>query len=222
MRRFARFRRTELPTRRDATIPTCGGPLSARVRITLIPPERRVSPVRRTAANRAAGLSETNGRPWSGSEVPPALEATPLDHSSPGTGPHSIPEPVLPLASSHVGLVGTLHGEVSPRLEGRRATGRFWTGRFYADPASMPRDTTKARSSAADREIPPSSAKERCGRFLHESTAFPEATILSQLRQPFCTKAFEGSPVGLIAPYRWISPCCRRLGRTHILAAAHV
>jgi len=80
----------------------------------VIPPERPASPARRTAANRAAGLSETNGRPWSGSELPPALEATTLDHGAPGAGPHASAKTVLPLAASHVGLVGTLHGEVSP------------------------------------------------------------------------------------------------------------
>jgi hypothetical protein len=126
-RRFARFRRTALPTRRDATIPTWGGPVSAGVRITVIPPERPASPVRRTAANRAAGRSERNGRPWSGSEVPPTLEATTLDDGAPGTSPHSGTESVLPLAASHVGLISTLHGEVSPI--GRSRSDREDSGR---------------------------------------------------------------------------------------------
>jgi hypothetical protein len=113
-RRFARFRRTALPMRREATIPTCGEPLSVIARITVIPPERLDVPERSTAANRAAGRNETNGRPWSGSELPPALEAAPLDHRTPGTGPHTGPKSVFALAASHVGLIGTLHGEVSP------------------------------------------------------------------------------------------------------------
>ena len=101
----------------------------------MIPPERLVSPVRRTAVKRAAGLSETNGRPWSGSEVPPALEATTLDHGAPGTGPHAGTESVLPLAPSHVGLIGTLHGEVSPI--GRSQSDREDSGRRNSTPIAV-------------------------------------------------------------------------------------
>ncbi len=80
--------------------------------------------MRKTAVNRSAGLNETNERPVLGSEVPPALEAATLDHGAPGTGAHARAKAVLALASSHVGLVGTLHGEVSP-IGGRDATGRI-------------------------------------------------------------------------------------------------
>jgi hypothetical protein len=153
-RLFARFRRTALPTRRDATIPTCGGPISAGVRITVIPPERLVSPVRRTAANRSAGLSETNGRPCSGSELPPALEATTLDHGAPGTGPHAGTESVLPLAPSHVGLIGTLHGEVSPI--GRSQSDREDSGRRDSTPIAV-----LSRLMRRERELPLRTAKFR-------------------------------------------------------------
>ncbi len=64
--------------------------------------------------NRSAGLNETNERPVLGSELPPAFEATALDHRAPGTGPHAGAKAVLALAASHVGLIGTLHSEVSP------------------------------------------------------------------------------------------------------------
>ena len=113
-RRFARFRRTALPTRRAATNPTCGGPMDAGAESTVIPPERLAVPVRKTVENRSDDFNETNGRPVLGSELPPAFEATTLDHGAPGTSPHARAESVLALAATHVGLIGTLHNEVSP------------------------------------------------------------------------------------------------------------
>jgi len=113
-RRFARFRRTAFPTRRAATNPTCGGPSDPGARSTVIPPERLAVPERKTVVNRAAGFNETNGRPVLGSELPPAFEATTLDHGAPGTSPHARAKSVLALAATHVGLIGTLHCEVSP------------------------------------------------------------------------------------------------------------
>jgi len=74
-----------------------------------------------------AGRSETNGRPFLGSELPPALEATPLDDGTPRTGPHTRAKTVLPLAASHIGLIGTLHGEVSPGWEVAVRPGRIRT-----------------------------------------------------------------------------------------------
>lgn len=120
----------------------------------MIPPERLVSPVRRTAANRSAGLSETNGRPWSGSELPPALEATTLDHGAPGTGPHAGTESVLSLAPSHVGLIGTLHGEVSPI--GRSQSDREDSGRRDSTPIVL-----LSRFMRREREVPLRTAKFR-------------------------------------------------------------
>ena len=88
--------------------------------------------MRKTAVNRSAGLNETNERPVLGSELPPALEAATLDHSAPGTGAHARSKAVLALASSHVGLVGTLHGEVSPI--GRSRCDRKDSGRGDSTP----------------------------------------------------------------------------------------
>ncbi len=149
---MARFRRTALPTRRAATIPTCGGPMDAGTRSTVIPPERLATPVRKTVLNRAAGLNETNGRPFSGSELPPALEAAALDHGAPRTGPHSDTKSVLPLASSRVGLVGTLHGEVSPI--GRSRCDREDYGRRKSTPIPV-----LSAFQRGEREVPLRTAK---------------------------------------------------------------
>ncbi len=151
-RRFARFRRTAFPTRRAATNPTCGGPSDPGARSTVIPPERLAVPERKTVVNRAAGFNETNGRPVLGSEVPPAFEATTLDHGAPGTSPHARAKSVLALATTHVGLIGTLHCEVSPI--GRSRCDREDSGRRDSTPLSV-----LSASGPPEREVQRWSAK---------------------------------------------------------------
>ena len=101
----------------------------------MIPPERLAAPVRNTVVNRAAGFNETNGRPELGSELPPAFEATTLDHGAPGTSPHARAKTVLALAATHVWLIGTLHCEVSPI--GRSRCDREDIGRGDSTPLSV-------------------------------------------------------------------------------------
>lgn len=82
--------------------------------ITLIPPDRADRPVRMTAENCVAERSETNGRPLLRGETMAPLEASSLDDSASGTGPHPGAESVLALAAPHIGLIGALHSEMSP------------------------------------------------------------------------------------------------------------
>ena len=216
---MARLRRTALPTRRAATIPTCGGPVVAGARSTVIPPERLATPVRKTAVNRAAGLNETNGLPLSGSELPPALEAAALDHGAPGAGPHTDTESVLPFAASRVGLVRTLHVEVSPI--GRSRCDREDNGRGDSTPvpALSASPGTRARSSTDDREIQRSPAKDRIATFPADlGPDFPVGNS-SQGRWPLPGKGFSHLHARSVAPYRRISPSCRSSRPVHILAA---
>jgi hypothetical protein len=102
--------------------------------------------------NRSAGLNETNERPVLGSELPPALEAATLDHRAPGTGPHTVAEAVLALTASHIGLIGTLHGEVSPI--GRSRCNRKDSGRLNSmSVAALP------AAGRGEREVQRRSAK---------------------------------------------------------------
>ncbi len=110
-RRFAVLRDTALPTRRDATIPTWGTPLSPSVRITRISPHLADRPVRKTAENCAVDRSETNGRPVLRRETMATLDTPSLDDGAAGTGPHPGAKSMLALAAPHVWLIGALHSE---------------------------------------------------------------------------------------------------------------
>jgi hypothetical protein len=179
-RRFALFRATAPPTRRDATIPTWGRPLSPSTPITLIVPARADRPVRKTVEKCAVDRSETNGRPVLRGETMAALETPSLDDGATGTGPHTRAESVLALATSHVGLIGTLHGEVSPLGRSRRDREDF--GRL--NPTSLPglsvssnTEREDAHRNAKSRPCPRNIAGSLPGRYPALSETFPVIPI---------------------------------------------
>ncbi len=194
-RRFARFRRTAFPTRRAATNPTCGGPSDPGARSTVIPPERLAVPERKTVENRVAGLNETNGRPVLGSELPPAFEATTFDHGAPGTSPHARAKSVLALSATHVGLVGTLHCEVSPI--GRSRCDREDSGRHDSTPLSVLSVSTSPEREV-QRRIAKSSVRPRniaAPRFGANRSSNPIVGIIPSPGNPcpFCFSS-DGRP----------------------------
>ena len=153
-RRFALLRDTAPPTRREATIPTWGAPLSPQARITRMSPCRADRPVRKTAENRAGDRSETNGRPVLCRETMATLETPSLDQGAARTGPHPGAKSMLALAAPHVWLIGALHSEVSPL--GRSRYDREEFGRL--NPTSLGVLTV---GSSPERELPHRSAKSR-------------------------------------------------------------
>jgi len=117
-------------------------------------PDRADRPVRKTAENCAVDRSETNGRPVLRGETMATLEAPPLDDSTAGTSAHPDAKSVLALATPHIGLIGTLHSEVSPL--GRSRCDREDFGRLNS--TSLP---GLSATSSREREVERRSAKSR-------------------------------------------------------------
>lgn len=112
--RFARFRCTAPPTRRDATTATRAASSSCRSATCIttsaresLRPRRSTRTTSRPFLRRSCATSRS--RP-SGRELLATL-ATPVVDDRPSlTGPHAGPEAVLPGAAAVVGLEGALHG----------------------------------------------------------------------------------------------------------------
>lgn len=150
----------------------------------MIPPERLAVPDRKTVANRAAGFNETNGRPVLGSELPPAFEATTFDHGAPGTSPHARAKSVLALAATHVGLVGTLHCEVSPI--GRSRCDREDSGRRDSTPLSV-----LSASTSPEREVQRRTAKSNTHP---RNIAAPDFGVIQAPNTPMVINSNTESP----------------------------
>ena len=128
-----------------------------------------------------------------------ALEAPSLDDGATGTGPHTGAESVLALATSHVGLIGTLHSEVSPL--GRSRCDREDFGRL--NPTSIAdlsvtsnREREVAHRTAKSRPYPRNIVGALPGRSLAPLIPFPVIPI-SYNPYPLRVLASQPSPRSL-------------------------
>ncbi len=110
--RFARLRRTALPTPLPATTPSSGFISSPAAWRTVIPPERLRVPERYIGPNRDPGLRGRKDRTLCG-ELVTALGTATLQQRATLAGAHSATEAVLALSATVTGLICTLHNEVS-------------------------------------------------------------------------------------------------------------
>jgi hypothetical protein len=112
IRRLARLRCTALPTFFPATTPTSGLAVAPAPVMATMPWWRRRRPVRYSSEKRDPGRRATYPRP-SGGELVASLGTATLDDGATRTVAHAAAETVLALTAAVVGLIRTLHDEVS-------------------------------------------------------------------------------------------------------------
>lgn len=109
-RRLMRFRVTAFPADRPTTSPARVSP-SGEAALTMVRPPRRM---RRPDESTRRKSSDRRSEAGSRGEALAPLAAPGIDDSSAGSRPHAVPESMLALPAAHLGLIRSLHDEVSP------------------------------------------------------------------------------------------------------------